>query len=724
MIYGVHTSGSGTHTNNVKYIRSFKRCNTEELLHELDGAPWSVMDTFDSIDDKWSYWKSLFFSVIDHHAPVRKVRVRKNTNPWITEDILQITRARNYYRTKYRKTGNVSYWESYKKLRNLSKSALRTSKATYFNSVCASMSQKPRKAWNELNKAMGRNHHRGISMLKIDGREVSDNGAISEEFSKFFATSGHFGHKVNINSMSVPRASSRFRMEEIHENLTLDLLLGLNIRKATGGDGVSARLLKTTAPAVAKSLTHLFNCSLRTGKIPQEWKAANVTPVPKKGRKEDVNSYRPVSVLPVIAKVFEAVVHRQLYQYLEENQLLDSAQSGFRPMHSSLDALLKTTDDWRRALDRNKIVGAVFIDLSKAFDSIDHELLLCKLDKYGVQGNELQWFRNYLADRRQRVTVNGAMSSWRPVSRGVPQGSILGPLLFCLFVNDMPGSVGSCTVGLYADDTMLYHCSKDLSDLEDSLQDNLDGIARWIDDNGLKMNMKKTQVMFLSRRGRKEEVKHARVMHHGVALEAEASVRYLGVTLDKDLKWDEHVLRVRKRCLASLAQLRRIFPSLPIKTRILLYNALVLPHLDYCSSVWNCCSAGMRSKLEKVQNYAMRLITSSPPRTSSADLRSKLKWTTLQNRRAMQLLMKVHKCVNGRAPPYMTSKFVASFNSKFRETRSELNIQLQQPQSTFYWNSFEFAGAYAWNSLPSSIKKIKSSSHFKSALTNHFIQLS
>ena len=137
-------------------------------------------------------------------------------------------------------------------------------------------------------------------------------------------------------------------------------------------------------------MTYLFNCSLRTGKIPQEWKAAIVTPVPKKGRKEDVNSYRPVSVLPVIAKVFEAVVHRQLYQYLEENQLLDSAQSGFPPMHSSLDVLLKTTDDWRRALDRNKRVGAVFIDLSKAFDSIDHELLLCKLDKYRVQGNELQ----------------------------------------------------------------------------------------------------------------------------------------------------------------------------------------------------------------------------------------------------------------------------------------------------------------------------------------------
>ena len=186
----------------------------------------------------------MFFSVIEHHAPVRKVKVRKNTNPWIAEDILRITRARNYYQTKYHKTGNASYWESYKKLRNLSKSAVRTSKARYFESVCASMSKKPRKAWNELNKAMGRNHFQGISMLKIDGREVADNGAISEKFSKFFATSGHFGHEVDINCMSVPRASSQFRMEEIDENLTLDLLLGLNIQKATGEDGISARLLK------------------------------------------------------------------------------------------------------------------------------------------------------------------------------------------------------------------------------------------------------------------------------------------------------------------------------------------------------------------------------------------------------------------------------------------------------------------------------------------------
>ena len=366
-------------------------------------------------------------------------------------------------------------------------------------------------------------------------------------------------------------------------------------------DGKSSRLLKLTAPGVARSLTQLFNYSLKTGEIPSEWKSANITPVLKKGRKEDVNNYRPISVLPIVAKVFERIVHKQLYEYLERNQILHPDQSGYRPKHSTLDALLKATDNWRWALDSNELVGAVFIDLSMAFDSIDHELLLSKLESYGIREDSLHWFKNYLTGRRQRVLVNGIVSTWRPMEKGVPQGSILGPLLFGVFVNDLPVNINQCSVSLYADDTALYHSSRNSTELKDSLESALDGVASWVNNNGLKMNVRKTQAMFLGRRGRRNEVEHASLTHQGVTLTTEPKVKFLGVIVDKDLNWNDHVTKIRRKCLASLAQLRQLFPAVPRRTRILLYNALVLPHLDYCSCIWGTCGTNLQMKLERIQ---------------------------------------------------------------------------------------------------------------------------
>ena len=184
------------------------------------------------------------------------------------------------------------------------------------------------------------------------------------------------------------------------------------------------------------------------------------------------------------------IVHKHLYEYLETNHILHPDQSGFRPKHSTLDALLKATDNWRWSLDSNELVGAVFIDLSKAFDSIDHELLLSKLESYGIRQDSLNWFQNYLTGRRQRVLVNGTVSTWRPVERGVPQGSILGPLLFGILVNDLSVKIDQCSVSLYANDTALYHFSRDSAELKDTLESALDGVASWVDNNGLKMNVK------------------------------------------------------------------------------------------------------------------------------------------------------------------------------------------------------------------------------------------
>ena len=241
-------------------------------------------------------------------------------------------------------------------------------------------------------------------------------------------------------------------------------------------------------------------------------------------------------------------------------------------------------DDWRIALDRGEHIGAVLIDLSKAFDSIDHALLLKKLQSYGVKGNEFNWFTNYLTSRKQRVSLDGTYSDWANISKGVQQGSILGPLMFLVFVNDLPDMVDNCTVNLYADDTTIYYSNKDPKLVQSTINSDLESIVSWIEMNGLKMNVSKTQMMTLQRKSTKP-AEAITVKIRGEEITHLKSIKYLGVVVDKDHNWKPHITEVRRKALAAIATIRRARGYLPVQTRKLLYNTLVLPHMDYCSVV-------------------------------------------------------------------------------------------------------------------------------------------
>ena len=319
------------------------------------------------------------------HAPVITVRKKRESQPWITSDIHQLMRKRNYYRRKHQKNRDQVDWKCYVHLRNLVIKKLRQAKTAYMTTICKDIAHSPRKAWSQLNRYLGRKVDKSTVSIQENGRLLTSNSTIVN------AVSSHFSSITSV--ISNPRhgppatfepAHTTFKFSTIEEEDVTDILRSLKVNKATGADGISARLLKLTAPSISNSLTLLFNHSLQTGSFPDEWKHANVTPVPKSGDKHLVQNYRPISVIPVIAKVFQTLVHKQLYNYLNTNSLLNPVQSGFRPMHCTQDVLLKTVDDWRASLDLGKLVGAVMIDLSKAFDSINHQVLLQKLNKYSV----------------------------------------------------------------------------------------------------------------------------------------------------------------------------------------------------------------------------------------------------------------------------------------------------------------------------------------------------
>ena len=346
-----------------------------------------------------------------------------------------------------------------------------------------------------------------MSKLIIGDTVITDPHELSKAFNRHFVDIG-LNLAANINP---PRVSFRDFVEACDSTFELELLTidGLRklvndipVGKADGLDGIPTCLLKLSFLSIASSVTHIFNLVISEGIIPKDWKSVRVTPIFKADSKVDPANYRPISVLTVIAKLFEKAIFNQVYSYLSDNKLLSKYQSGFRPMHSTLTALIDITDNWYLNIDDGLTNTILFIDLRKAFDTIDHEILLSKLELYGFKGVSLNLFREYLSDRTQdQVTViNNVNSETRFISCGVPQGSILGPLLFLLYINDLPNCNLLSDVRMYADDTNLTFASKDTNELLSSLTHDLGNLKQWLDSNRLSLNVLKTKCLFTDTR--------------------------------------------------------------------------------------------------------------------------------------------------------------------------------------------------------------------------------
>ena len=344
-----------------------------------------------------------------------------------------------------------------------------------------------------------------MSKLIIGDTVITDPHELSNAFNRHFVDIGP-NLAANINP---PRVSFRDFVEPCDSTFELELLTidGLRklvndipVGKADGLDGIPTCLLKLSFPSIASSLTHIFNLVISKGIIPKDWKSARVTPIFKADSKVDPANYRPISVLSVIAKLFEKAIFNQVYSYLNDNKLLSKYQSGFRPMHSTLTALIDITDNWYLNIDDGLTNAILFIDLKKAFDTIDHEILLSKLELYGFKGVSLNLFRDYLSDRTQVTVINNVNSETSFISCGVPQGSILGPLLFQLYINDLPNCNLLSDVRMYADDTNLTFASKDPNELFSSLTHDLGNLKQWLDSNRLSLNVLKTKYLFTGTR--------------------------------------------------------------------------------------------------------------------------------------------------------------------------------------------------------------------------------
>ena len=374
----------------------------------------------------------------------------------------------------------------------------------------------------------------------------------------------------------------------------------LDTSKACGPDGIPTRLLKECSFQIAPSVCELFNHSLHTGQIPSEWKSANVTPVHKKDRKEPAENYRPISLLPILGKVLEREVCFRLYDHVKHQ--ITKFQHGFLRQRSCVTQLLSVLHNIGQSLDKNIQTDIIYLDFAKAFDSVDHNILLHKLKLYGVTGHLHEWFADYLSGRCQRVVIDGVVSSWAPVTSGVPQGSILGPVLFALFINDLPNVLPDETMAaLYADDTKVYKSIRSKADCE-ILQHALTSLGSWSTDNNLDFNQSKCKVLTITRK--KTALVYA--YHMGSKnLSRVDKEKDLGVDVCANFKWDVHTHTIIGKANRMLGLLKRTCPLLTSNSvRRTLYLTHVRSQLCYASEVWSPNTVKLSKRVESVQRRA------------------------------------------------------------------------------------------------------------------------
>ena len=708
----------------IKY-RSYKNVNVKDFCTDIGSIPFHILDVFDDINDKYWVYNSLISDVIDEHAPIKTRYIKGRSVPHMNSELRKAMYKKRMSQNAYwRYKGNPHLWEVYRQARNKFVKINRQSRQLYFKERCKDGGNS-RSFWQTIRPFItDKVNSSNDIMLKEEETIVTKNVEIADIFSEYYHNiTDSIGINETCENISVndiinkydDHASIRLIKEKcntdrcslqtLNVKQVYQILSNINPKKATGPDNVPPKLLHLAKNEFAPSIASLVNYTILHSTFPDDLKLAEVSPCFKKGNPLDKTKYRPVSVLSCISKVIESAIEMQVSELFYNEKA--GCLSAYRKSHNTESMLVKAVNDWKDALDEGKYCGAILMDLSKAFDVIPHGLLVAKINAYGFDENCVNLIYNYLNGRHQRVKVRQARSKWIKITKGVPQGSILGPTLFNIFINDLLFSVTGYGIYNYADDNTISCISESSADLVCGIEKCGDLVTEWFKNNGMQANPDKYQAIVF---GRKNDLpRHFTIKGYNV--QCVENVKLLGVEIDRKLLFDEHVLSICKKASRQINAVMRLSKVLDISVKENIFSSFIKSTFSYCPLVWMFCGHRNIRKLDRLQHRALRFVYNDFE-ASYSELLLRANSMSISSYLKYKLCIEVYKCVNNLAPSYICDSFEKK--PQVYDMRDNLKLIQRKFNSVNYgYNAFKYYGSKVWNELPTHVKCSMSLQEFK-----------
>ena len=696
---------------NIDYIKFNK-----DLEQKLIEIPFE--NTNLTTNKLWDLFERTLKSTLDKHAPQKfqsRKQFKKSLSPWITADILHsIKTKRKLYKKALKKPSN-SNWTEFRKHRNKLTHKIKQTKQVYYQSEITKVKSNPKKLWRTLNNIINvKKNINTIKEIKLQNETnnsiIKDPKKVGNKFNHFFTTIGSKlsrqitppANHQNYTKSTQCTISNSFFLREMTISDVLKYISQLNPKKANKSDCIPTIIIKNCALTLAPFLTKIYNRCIKDGTFPDTLKSAEVHPIFKKGDKSLMTNYRPISILSAFSKIFERHIHTELTKFITKFNILHPFQFGFRTNSSTEMALTQIIEEISENMQNGKITCSVFLDLAKAFDTVDHQTLITKLYNYGVRGLPAKLIENYLKNRTQITLINNIKSNKEYITCGVPQGSILGPLLFIIYINDIIKS-SNFKVNLFADDACLVYSCNDAKNLENNVNLELTKINTWRKLNKLSVNFSKSNYIIFT--NKKNKHNYTIKMDKNTLARTE-DIKYLGVIIDHKLKWKKHVNHITKKTAKVSYILSKIRHFVDISTLKTLYYSLLHPHLNYCLTAWGAAPNSTLKPLIVFQKKVLRIMTFSKFDHPSTDLFLKLDILPLgqlYNLNVSILMYKTHhNLITGRYKLTPVDN-IHTYNTRFSKNK---NYYHSHNKTNLGLSTFTAQGVKFWSKLPIETKQL------------------
>jgi hypothetical protein len=732
LIGGVLRQHKPTPQKKTIYYRKLSKIDYEKVNHELMILNVDSLVTYEeNADDSFNKLHEVMIRLLDKHAPKVKKTIKKNDFHCMSKRLKKAILTRNQYRNKFFKHRNPYYLALYRKFRNAVTIIKREEIKKYFEEKCKE-NTKNKDFWKTIKPIFSKSKTKNDNIpLREESRIITDCKEVCEIFNNFFCEigadigvpennqksmeeiiDGYSNHpSLNVITNKINISQCNVELSEVSEGDVRKIIKKLSSKKASGYDEIPVKFIKKTSTHLVKPITIIANKCIQQNIFPEKMKMANITPLYKKKDKLNKDNYRSINLLIALSKILEKILSNQIYEHMKK--FFHDQLSGFRKGYGCNDILTKLCEDWRQALDEGNIVGAVAIDLSKAFDCMPHGLLLAKLKAYGFSLNVCKLLKSYLVNRKHRVKIGDTYSNWTRNKKGVPQGSILGPLLFNVFINDLLYHNIKSNIYNYADDNTLSYVHKDITQITNNLEADCLVAKNWFMTNNMKANADKFQLMFLSRN---QSYHNHSIKLENCTIKATTSITILGVEFDEKLNFNNHFDELCNQTSKQINALKRMKHYLDKPCKKIIYNSYISSNFNYCPTVWMFAGKTNMEKLEKTNKRALRFVVNDNEAEYDQICRDENE-LSIYKRCIKAAAIQMYKIKNQLAPAYIQNLFTRK--ESVYDIRDNDLFNIPRFKTVNYGKkSFRYYGAKLWSNIPTNLKEKNSIHSFKFALTN------